>query len=170
METLFGIQNVQFVDDDGSPIGRKEFICWNPPLKDPLYPASGRISSISEASRLLVFLIQRTIRTIVFCKVRKACELLLRAVRDELDSCQQQEHKNKIMSYRGGYTPEDRRKIEQSMFTGELLGIIATNALELGVDIGSLGNSGLSALILCRCGLVGWVSTYNLSDGTSSND
>jgi DEAD/DEAH box helicase domain-containing protein len=47
----------------------------------------------------------------------------------------------RVMSYRGGYTPQDRRHIESQMFSGELLAVIATNALELGVDIGSLGNS-----------------------------
>ena len=141
MEAVFGLENVDLVDEDGSPMGRKEFLCWNCSLVDPADPRSGRSSPISEASRLLVFLIQRDVRTIVFCKVRKVCDLLLRSVRAELSSRQLGELKDKVMSYRGGYIAQDRRKIEQAMFNGDLLGIIATNALELGVDIGSLGIS-----------------------------
>jgi DEAD/DEAH box helicase domain-containing protein len=86
---------------------------------------------------------QRGVRCIAFCKVRKICDVLLRAVRAELKFQNLEELSAKVMSYRGGYTSQDRRKIEQSMFNGDLLGIIATTALELGVDIGSLGESNL---------------------------
>lgn len=139
MQAIFGLNNVSLVDEDGSPTGRKEFLCWNSPLVDPIDRGSGRVSTVSETSRLLVSLIRRDIRTIAFCKVRKICDVLLRAVRNELRSQQLEELAGKVMSYRGGYTAQDRRKIEHSMFNGDLLGIIATNALELGVDIGSLG-------------------------------
>jgi DEAD/DEAH box helicase domain-containing protein len=150
MKAVFGLDNVELIDQDGSPMGRKEFICWNCPLIDPLDPSSRRSSPISEASRLLFTLMRKGVRTIVFCKIRKVCDLLLRSVRVELSSHQLEELKDKVVSYRGGYTPQDRRRIEQAMFNGELLGIIATNALELGVDIGSLGISrflGCSLLI-----------------------
>jgi DEAD/DEAH box helicase domain-containing protein len=141
MKAIFGLDNVRLVEDDGSPTGRKEFLCWNCPLVDSLDPGSGRVGTISETSRLLVTLIRRGVRTIAFCKVRKICDLLLRAVRGELRFQQLEELTNKVMSYRGGYTAQDRRQIEQAMFNGDLLGIVATNALELGVDIGSLGMS-----------------------------
>jgi DEAD/DEAH box helicase domain-containing protein len=138
MKAIFALDNVSLTDEDGSPAGKKEFLCWNCPLIDPIDRGSGRLSIISETSRLLVFLIQRGVRTIAFCKVRKICDVLLRAVRAELRQQGLGDLSNKVMSYRGGYTAQDRRKIEQAMFNGDLLGIIATTALELGVDIGSL--------------------------------
>lgn len=143
METIFALDNVSLTDKDGSPAGKKEFLCWNCPLIDPLDRGSGRLSTLSETSRLLVFLMQRGVRCIAFCKVRKICDVLLRAVRAELKFQNLEELSAKVMSYRGGYTSQDRRKIEQSMFNGDLLGIITTTALELGVDIGSLGESNL---------------------------
>jgi DEAD/DEAH box helicase domain-containing protein len=139
MKAVFGLDHVTLTDEDGSPAGRKEFLCWNCPLVDPVDRGSGRLSTISETSRLLVFLIKRGVRTIAFCKVRKICDVLLRAVRAELRQQQLEDLSGKVMSYRGGYTAQDRRKIENAMFNGDLLGIIATTALELGVDIGSLG-------------------------------
>jgi DEAD/DEAH box helicase domain-containing protein len=140
MKSIFGLDDVSLVDEDGSPSGRKEFLCWNCPFVDPVDHGSGRLSTVSETSRLFVFLMARGVRTIAFCKVRKMCDVLLRAVRAE---CRQQGLDNlttKVMSYRGGYIAQDRRKIEHAMFSGDLLGIVATTALELGIDIGSLGN------------------------------
>jgi DEAD/DEAH box helicase domain-containing protein len=102
---------------------------------------------VSETCRLLCFLLHRGVRTIAFCKVRKVCDVLLRAVRSEMRLQGLEELSGKIMSYRGGYTAQDRRTIEQAIFNGDLLGIIATNALELGVDIGSLGFSSLALAI-----------------------
>jgi DEAD/DEAH box helicase domain-containing protein len=139
MEAIFGLDSVSLIDKDGSPAGKKEFLCWNCPLVDPADRGSGRLSTLNETSRLLVFLMQKGVRCIAFCKVRKICDVLLRAVRAELKLQNLDELTSKVMSYRGGYTAQDRRKIEQSMFNGDLLGIIATTALELGVDIGSLG-------------------------------
>lgn len=139
MKAVFGLEDVSLTDRDGSPSGRKEFLCWNCPLVDPIDKGSGRTSTISETSRLLVFLIRQGVRTIAFCKVRRICDILLRAVRAGLRQQNLEGLTGKVMSYRGGYTAQDRRKIEQAMFNGDLLGIIATTALELGVDIGSLG-------------------------------
>jgi DEAD/DEAH box helicase domain-containing protein len=139
MKAIFGLEEVSLIDRDASPSGKKEFLCWNCPLVDPDDPGSGRLSTISETSRLLVFLIKQGVRTIAFCKARKPCDVLLRAVRAELRQQRLDDLTNKVMNYRGGYTAQDRRKIEQAMFNGDLLGIIATNALELGIDIGSLG-------------------------------
>ncbi|KAI9865121.1 MAG: hypothetical protein M1813_002441 [Trichoglossum hirsutum] len=138
MKKIFGINNVRLTDFDGSPSGRKEFLCWNTPFKDPQDPSSGRGSTIAETARLLVQLILRGVRTIAFCLVRKQCELLIGAVRTELTSLERSEVMARVMAYRGGYTHQDRRKIEREMFEGKLMGIVATNALELGVDIGSL--------------------------------
>ncbi|CAD6439183.1 4213e487-49ea-46b2-beec-c158f57016a9-CDS [Sclerotinia trifoliorum] len=137
-KTIFGIDNVRMTDFDGSPSGRKEFLCWNTPFKDPVDPASGRGDTRAEAARLFSQLILRGVRVIAFCRVRRQCEALVGAVKEELVTLGRPECMARVMGYRGGYTPQDRRRIESEMFEGKLMGIIATTALELGVDIGSL--------------------------------
>jgi DEAD/DEAH box helicase domain-containing protein len=137
-KTIFGIEDVRMTDFDGSPSGRKEFLCWNTPFKDPIDPASGRGDTRAEAARLFCQLILRGVRVIAFCRVRRQCEALVGAVKEELATLGRPECMARVMGYRGGYTPQDRRRIESEMFEGKLMGIIATTALELGVDIGSL--------------------------------
>jgi DEAD/DEAH box helicase domain-containing protein len=138
MKSVFGIQDVKLIDFDGSPSGRKEFICWNTPFRDPADPTSGRADSVSETARLFCQLLLRGVRVIAFCRIRKLCEVLLQAVRNEFQGLERPEVGNMVMGYRGGYSAQDRRRIEKEMFEGKLMGIVATNALELGVDIGSL--------------------------------
>lgn len=143
-ETIFGVMNwerdqpVQLVDFDGSPSGRKEFLCWNTPFRVPGDPASGRGSALYECARLFCELILRGVRVIAFCRVREQCEKLVGAVQQELEKRGRPECTTRVMGYRGGYTAQDRRRIEADMFAGRLVGIVATSALELGVDIGSL--------------------------------
>lgn len=137
-KTIFGIEKVRLVDFDGSPSGRKEFLCWNTPFKDPRDPSSGRGNALAECARLFCQLILRGVRVIAFCRVRKQCEELVAAAKTELEALGRPECMARVMGYRGGYTPQDRRRIESEMFEGKLMGIIATTALELGVDIGSL--------------------------------
>ncbi|KAL9098516.1 MAG: hypothetical protein Q9163_005840 [Psora crenata] len=138
MRAIFGIENIKLIDFDGSPSGRKEFLCWNTPFKDPRDPSSGRGDTIAEAARLFCQLILRGVRVIAFCRVRKQCEVLITAVRNETQNLERPELAARIMGYRGGYARQDRRRIEQEMFDGKLMGIVATSALELGIDIGSL--------------------------------
>ncbi|PGH16614.1 hypothetical protein AJ80_05116 [Polytolypa hystricis UAMH7299] len=138
MKTIFGVEDVKLVDFDGSPSGRKEFICWNTPYKDPGDSSSGRGNSFQESARLFCQLVLRGVRVIAFCKIRKQCEMLLSAVRVEFRALDRSQVSRLVMGYRGGYSPQDRRQIEREMFEGKLLGIVATSALELGVDIGSL--------------------------------
>ncbi|KAK4049985.1 ATP-dependent 3'-5' DNA helicase [Microbotryomycetes sp. JL201] len=138
MKTIFGIEDVELVDIDGSPSGNKEFIIWNPPYIDENDPKQGRVHSLTETSRLFRFMMERGIRVIVFCKVRAQCELFMKQVRNDLMAEGRSDMAARVMSYRSGYNAADRRKIEQDMFSGQLLGIIATTALELGIDIGSL--------------------------------
>ncbi|PLN77770.1 hypothetical protein BDW42DRAFT_187862 [Aspergillus taichungensis] len=127
MKAIFGVDDVRLIDFDGSPSGRKEFICWNTPFKDPHDPTSGRADSVAETARLFCQLILRGVRVIAFCRVRRLCESLLQAVRNEFRALKREEV-GKL----------DRRQIEKEMFEGQLMGVVATNALELGVDIGSL--------------------------------
>ena len=138
MRTIFGVDKIRLTDFDGSPSGRKEFVCWNTPFKDPKDPSSGRGDAMAETARLFCQLILRGVRVIAFCRVRKQCEVLITAVRNEAANLERIDLAVRVMGYRGGYAPQDRRKIEKEMFEGKLMGIIATNALELGVDIGSL--------------------------------
>ncbi|KAL8935438.1 MAG: hypothetical protein Q9216_005420, partial [Gyalolechia sp. 2 TL-2023] len=138
MRTIFGVENIRLTDFDGSPSGRKEFLCWNTPFKDPADPSSGRGDTMAETARLFCQLILRGVRVIAFCRVRKQCEILITAVRNEAAALERLDLANRVMGYRGGYSPQDRRKIEKEMFEGKLMGIVATSALELGVDIGSL--------------------------------
>ncbi|KAI0080595.1 DEAD/H helicase [Panus rudis PR-1116 ss-1] len=138
MKTLFGISDVVEITEDGAPSGRKDFLVWTPPLVDPQDESMGYKSALSEATRLMRYLMARGIRVILFCKIRKSCELAMKTLRAELTSEGRLDILNKVTAYRGGYSPQDRRKIEQEAFSGNLLGIVATNALELGVDIGIL--------------------------------
>ncbi|KND90390.1 putative ATP-dependent helicase HRQ1 [Tolypocladium ophioglossoides CBS 100239] len=137
-KTIFGIENVRLIDYDGSPSGRKEFLCWNTPFKDPGDPASGRGNAKFECARLFCELLLRGVRIIAFCRVRAQCEALVNTIKQELESLGRPECVNLVMGYRGGYTAPDRRRIESEMFEGKLLGIVATTALELGIDIGTL--------------------------------
>ncbi|ORX48826.1 DEAD-domain-containing protein [Hesseltinella vesiculosa] len=134
MHRLVGptVENIVSIEEDGAP---KKVVLWNPPLTDRPTPGVRR-SAIAESADLLVYLVSRNVRTIVFCKLRKTCELLMKQVRELLKD--RHDMLSKIMSYRGGYTPASRRLIEQQMFRNELLAVISTNALELGIDIGSL--------------------------------
>lgn len=138
MKTIFGVDKVRLTDFDGSPSGRKEFICWNTPYKDPGDPTSGRGDAFAETARLLCNLIIRGVRVVAFCRVRKQCEVLLGAVKAYFNEIERPEYTALVMGYRGGYSAADRRRIEAEMFGGKLRGIVATTALELGVDIGSL--------------------------------
>lgn len=138
MKKIFGVDNIKLINYTSSPSGSKKFVMWNPPYVDPKHPDDGKKSAISEASKLLIKFAEKRVRTIVFCRVRKTCESLMRLVRQELKTKQKGDLLSKIQSYRAGYTVQERRKIESEMFNGKLYGIIATNALELGIDIGSL--------------------------------
>jgi len=98
-----------------------------------------RDSPIVEIARLLAFCVRMRLRTLCFCGTRKLVEIVNRMAQEELRSTYQAEHLIPcVASYRGGYTAEDRRKIEAGLFGGLLLGVVATCALELGVDVGSL--------------------------------
>ncbi|KAF7440973.1 hypothetical protein PC9H_001322 [Pleurotus ostreatus] len=138
MKNIFGVDDAVSVTEDGAPSGHKDFIIWNPPLNDEAEPALGRRSSLSEATGLMRYLMKRGIRCILFCKIRKACELAMKTLRADLSAEGRHDILQKTVAYRGGYSPEDRRRIETDAFSGNLLGIVATNALELGVDIGVL--------------------------------
>ncbi|MFB0545512.1 MAG: DEAD/DEAH box helicase [Anaerolineae bacterium] len=123
------------IDDDGSPQGAKDFVLWNPPFLDRARTA--RHSANSEAAFLFAEMARCGLRNITFAKARKVAELILLYAREALEK-DQPELADLIRSYRAGYLPHERREIERKLFHGELLGVTATSALELGVDVGHL--------------------------------
>ncbi|HWP32094.1 MAG TPA: DEAD/DEAH box helicase [Fimbriimonadales bacterium] len=126
-------RDAELVDRDGSPRGIRMFVFWNPPLIGEGY----RRSSITETARLMSALVRMGIRALVFSQSRIAAELVLSYARKELE--EEAPALSKVVeSYRGGYTPQERREIERRLFHGDLFALSTTNAMELGVDIGSL--------------------------------
>ncbi|MFH0846993.1 MAG: DEAD/DEAH box helicase, partial [Chloroflexota bacterium] len=133
-EKLIGLP-FSVVSEDGSPHGEKEFVFWNPPLVDKA--KSLRRSANSEATHLFTELVRRDIRTLTFARTRRLAELIYVYARDKLMETEKSLAR-RISPYRAGYLPELRRKIEKALFSGELLGAVATSALELGINIGDL--------------------------------
>jgi DEAD/DEAH box helicase domain-containing protein len=123
------------VADDGSPRGSRDFVLWDPPLVDER--KSARRSANVEASHLFAELVRQGLRNITFTKARKVAELILHYSREMLAK-EDPDLVPLVRSYRAGYLPRERREIEQALFQGKLLGVTATTALELGVDIGAL--------------------------------
>ena len=97
-----------------------------------------RSSPIVEVSLLLAECVRHNLRCIAFCKTKKLCELVLRYCRETLRDTSAPELADTVCAYRGGYAAEDRRAVEGALFAGKLRGVTATNALELGVDVGTL--------------------------------
>jgi DEAD/DEAH box helicase domain-containing protein len=134
IERLTGLP-FEVVDIDGSPHGGKDFVFWNPPIIDKT--RSVRRSANSEATNLFTELVSGNIRSITFTRTRRLTELIYTYSRRKLAETSAALAR-KIKPYRAGYLPEDRRQIERELFNGELLGVVATTALELGINIGDL--------------------------------
>jgi DEAD/DEAH box helicase domain-containing protein len=126
----------ELVDDDGAPRAGREIAMWNPPLIDER--SGTRRSALSEAADLLAELVSHGVRTICFLKSRRGIELIQRFARENLERRGKPELAKRIAPYRGGYTPQQRREIESRLAAGELLAVVATDALELGIDVGEL--------------------------------
>jgi len=123
------------VDSDGSPHGGKDFVFWNPPVLDKA--KSVRRSANSEATNLFTELVNRNIRTLTFARTRRLTELIYIYSQQRLVEMSQV-RSEQIKPYRAGYLPQERRQIEKELFSGQLTGVVATTALELGIDIGDL--------------------------------
>ncbi|XP_073221327.1 uncharacterized protein, partial [Cicer arietinum] len=151
---LANLPTVELFQNDGSPSARKLFILWNPVLRpkailkkarfamdnDELVDENDnlvRSSPIVDVSRLLAEMVQHGLRCIAFCKSRKLCELVLSYTREILHETAPH-LLDSICAYRGGYIAEERRKIESAFFGGKICGVAATNALELGIDVGEI--------------------------------
>ncbi|RYG38424.1 DEAD/DEAH box helicase [bacterium] len=121
------------VDQDGSPQGRRTFVFHNPPEVAP----GRRLSANVAASEMVATLAEAGLRTLAFSRARVSAELVLRYTRDRLERGGLVPP-DRVESYRAGYTPVERREIERGLFEGRLAALSATNAMELGVDVGGL--------------------------------
>jgi DEAD/DEAH box helicase domain-containing protein len=121
---------VTVVSGDAAARAERTIVLWNPPLLDP--ELGLRASALAEAARLQAMFVERGLRTLTFAKSRKAAELVHRFTAERLGD------DTSLSPYRAGYTAGQRREIERRLKEGELLGVTATNALELGIDIGLL--------------------------------
>ncbi len=127
-------ESVEEVAESGAPTGDKLFLCYNPPVVNP--ELGIRAPYLGEAARLATRFLREKIPTIVFAQSRLSTEVLLTAIKTGV--ADKTGDAGIVRGYRGGYLPSRRRAVEQGLRAGEVLGVVSTNALELGVDIGHL--------------------------------
>jgi DEAD/DEAH box helicase domain-containing protein len=163
-EALTGA-SFELVDDNGAPRGEKFFIFYNPPVVNRQLGI--RRSYIGETRRLALEFIERGQQTLVFANNRLATELLVTYLKD---ACERSRFRQELVrGYRGGYLPRERREIERKLREGDIRAVVATNALELGIDIGSLdtvilaGYPGTVAATWQRAGRAGRRQTASAS-------
>jgi len=128
--------DVQLVDRDGAAHQERQIAMWNPPLLDE--STGARASPLAEAAELVADLVEREVRTICFLRSRRGVELIQKFTRLRLEEHGRADLAERVAPYRAGYTPAQRREIEQRLVDGDLLAVIATDALELGIDVGEL--------------------------------
>ena len=138
-------QEVELIDDNGAPAGERHFVLYNPPLVDRSQGI--RRSVVLEAQAVATRLLLHGVKTIVFARSRGRTELIASYIRDALGRERDDRAgcaaggSVRVAAYRGGYLPRERRAIERGLRAGELAGVVATTALELGIDIGDLDAS-----------------------------
>ncbi|OKK18607.1 hypothetical protein AMK16_19345 [Streptomyces sp. CB00455] len=133
------------ITDDASPRGEVVFALWEPPLLSELRGEKGapvRRTATAETADLLTDLVVQGVRTVAFVRSRRGAELIAVIAQERLAEVDPSLSR-RVAAYRGGYLPEERRLLERSLRSGELLGLAATTALELGVDV-----SGLDAVLI----------------------
>lgn len=137
--TLTG-REMTLIDDNGAPMGEKHVVLYNPPVVNPQLGI--RKSSLLECRRIATRLIDNHIQTIVFARSRLSVEVMVNYLKQRVGDAIG--NSARVRGYRGGYLPTLRREIERGLRRGEILGVVSTNALELGIDIGQL-----DACVLC---------------------
>ncbi|GHV22687.1 putative ATP-dependent helicase YprA [Spirochaetia bacterium] len=135
-------EDVVLVDDCGAPASEKRVILFNPPLVDAVQGI--RVSSVNESRRWMVTLLRAGIKTILFAHSRIQTEVAASLVNQDIANFYTNNSNIKVESYRGGLLPNERREIERGLRNGKIHGVVSTNALELGIDIG-----GLDASVVC---------------------
>lgn len=141
---LTGVPVIE-VTDDASPRGEVVFALWEPPLLTELRGEKGapvRRTATAETAELLADLVVQGVRTVAFVRSRRGAELIAVIAQERLAEVDRSLPR-RVAAYRGGYLPEERRALERALHSGELLGLAATTALELGVDV-----SGLDAVLI----------------------
>jgi DEAD/DEAH box helicase domain-containing protein len=155
----------ELIDRNGAPAGEKVFVCYNPPVVNRQLGI--RRSYISESRRIALELLDHGQQTLVFTNNRLATELLVTYLKDACDKGRIPTES--VRGYRGGYLPRERREIEKRLRSGEIRAVVATNALELGIDVGSLdavvmaGYPGTIASTWQRAGRAGRRNTGSLA-------
>lgn len=155
----------ELVDRNGSPAGEKVFVCYNPPLVNRQLGI--RRSYINETRRIAMEMIEHKQQTLVFANNRLATEILVTYLKDACDNGRIPSAS--VRGYRGGYLPKERREIEKRLRSGEIRAVVATSALELGIDVGSLdtvvmaGYPGTIASTWQRAGRAGRRHTASLA-------
>ncbi len=155
-------EDIELIDNNGAPSGEKHFILYNPPVVN--IQLGIRRSVVSETIRLAKIFISNGISTIIFGRSRLKVEIILTQLKQSLKGIA-----SRIRGYRGGYLPNQRRIIEKGLKEGEILGIVSTNALELGIDIGQLdvsimaGFPGSIASLWQQAGRAGRKSSSSIS-------
>ena len=144
---MFGVRvgdepDVELVDESGAPRGQRRFFLFNPPVVNS--ELGMRASYVKQSVMLAADLVRAGVPTLVFAQSRSTVEVMLRYLRDAVATRADRTDRGagidatRIMAYRGGYLPEQRREIERRLRAGEILCVVATSALELGIDIGEL--------------------------------
>ena len=125
---------VRLIDDNGAPRGEKHFILYNPPVVNK--ELGIRASSVKESEKIARRFLSAGVQTIVFARSRNRVEILTKYLQEA--TRRNPKLQGRVKGYRGGYLPGERREIEKGLRNGEILGVVSTNALELGIDIGRL--------------------------------
>ncbi len=122
------------IDDNGAPRGEKYFVFYTPPVVNPALGI--RRSYVNESRRIAGIFLKAGLQTIVFAQSRLLTEVLVTYLKEDIEKTIKDE--GLVRGYRGGYLPLKRREIEKGLREGRILGVVSTNALELGIDIGTL--------------------------------
>ncbi len=152
-------ERLRVIAESGAPSGARTFVLYNPPVVDSSLGL--RASYLKEAKRLSRDLIDAGVATLVFGRSRRAVEILVRYLRDDLDRDGEEDAGDAVRGYRGGYLPDRRREVERLLRDGETRCVVATSALELGIDVGGLdavviaGWPGSRAAVWQRAGRAG---------------
>jgi len=138
-ERLLG-EEVSLVEENGAPLGERHFLMVNPPVVDATLGL--RASYLAVTRSVARRFLERDVPTIVFCGSRTVTEVMTKYLKDLFRAGV--DRRPRVEGYRGGYLPRERRSIERGLREGSVLGVVSTNALELGIDVGSLDASVLA--------------------------
>ena len=135
-------EDVLLIDENGAPSGEKHVVLYNPPLVDRVQGI--RKGVVLESQRIALRLLTAGVKTIVFSRSRIQTELIASYINAKLENIFTDNARIRVESYRGGYLPNERREVEAGLRSGAVRGVVSTNALELGIDIGGLDGAVLA--------------------------